>query len=205
MSTKNMGIALMCVALIAAAVALEINGKQSAGLWVLVVLLVMFADWEAMPNTVQNAESTVSVLDAWEAIGHDAGVNPSKEELLDSLRNMSHLVEILSTATNPAVDQVLAERIRQIQKHGYGGDHDDEHDKGELLDASICYAIEAQVVTDDSSHISSFVPTQWPWHAESWKPGTPHRMLVKALALGLAELERQNRAEQHATEAPSND
>ncbi|KXF14951.1 hypothetical protein [Pseudomonas aeruginosa] len=31
----------------------------------------------------------VTVLEAWEAIGHDIGMNPSKGELLDSLRNMA--------------------------------------------------------------------------------------------------------------------
>lgn len=150
-------------------------------------------------NQVSKQEM-LSVLEAWEAIGHDIGVNPSKEELLDSLRNMSRLVEILSTATNPAVNQVLTERIRQIQAHGYDGDHDDEHTDGELLDACICYAIEAQVVTDDSSHVAGIVPAQWPWDPEFWKPGTPHRMLEKALALGLAELERQIRAEERAAQ-----
>lgn len=31
----------------------------------------------------------IPVLEAWEAIGHDIGYNPSKQELLDSLRNMA--------------------------------------------------------------------------------------------------------------------
>ncbi|MGC3048220.1 hypothetical protein, partial [Pseudomonas aeruginosa] len=31
----------------------------------------------------------VTVLEAWEAIGHDIGLNPSKGELLDSLRNFA--------------------------------------------------------------------------------------------------------------------
>lgn len=31
----------------------------------------------------------VTVLEAWEAIGHDIGMNPSKSELLDSLRNIA--------------------------------------------------------------------------------------------------------------------
>ncbi|MFU6622934.1 hypothetical protein ACM8AB_32890, partial [Pseudomonas aeruginosa] len=30
----------------------------------------------------------ITVLEAWEAIGHDTGINPDKEELLDSLRYM---------------------------------------------------------------------------------------------------------------------
>lgn len=31
----------------------------------------------------------ITVLEAWDAIGHDIGCNPSKDELLDSLRNMT--------------------------------------------------------------------------------------------------------------------
>ncbi|MAB96981.1 MAG: hypothetical protein CMK71_02790 [Pseudomonadaceae bacterium] len=33
----------------------------------------------------------ITVLEAWEAIGHDIGCNPSKDELFDSLRNMSEI------------------------------------------------------------------------------------------------------------------
>jgi hypothetical protein len=33
----------------------------------------------------------ITILEAWDAIGHDIGCNPSKEELLDSLRNMSEI------------------------------------------------------------------------------------------------------------------
>ncbi|HHK0415014.1 TPA: hypothetical protein ACQQSP_006521, partial [Pseudomonas aeruginosa] len=35
----------------------------------------------------------VTVLEAWEAIGHDIGMNPSKGELLDSLRNMAAICD----------------------------------------------------------------------------------------------------------------
>ncbi|MCK9802139.1 hypothetical protein M1B34_31885 [Pseudomonas sp. MAFF 302030] len=35
----------------------------------------------------------ITVLEAWDAIGHDIGCNPSKEELLDSLRNMAAICD----------------------------------------------------------------------------------------------------------------
>ncbi|WP_454833348.1 hypothetical protein [Pseudomonas veronii] len=35
----------------------------------------------------------ITVLEAWDAIGHDIGCNPSKDELLDSLRNMAAICE----------------------------------------------------------------------------------------------------------------
>lgn len=163
-----------------------------------VTVVIALAFLAAYVTRQESKGETVTVLEAWEAIGHDIGVNPSKWELLQSLQHMSHLVTILSEATNPAVNLVLAERIRQIQLHSYDCDHDDEHVNGELLTAAICYALEAQVAMAGGSNVSRIVPTHWPWVGDSWKPGPARRMLVKSLALGLAELERQLRADEPA-------
>jgi len=203
MSTKNIGIAVMFAALVAAAATLEINGKQSAGLWLLVALLVVFADWETMTGTTQNSENTVSVLDAWEAIGHDTGMNPSKEELLDSLRYMAQLA-VMNDGGNPAWNAVVRERVRQVQKEGASLEHDDTHDHGELGAAAICYLEEAYAQVYDqrrgvqrSSTITGLLPELWPWHEGDWKPANGSaRNLEKGLALGLAELERIYRAKQ---------
>ncbi|WDH24988.1 hypothetical protein [Pseudomonas chlororaphis] len=35
----------------------------------------------------------ITILEAWDAIGHDIGCNPSKDELLDSLRNMAAICD----------------------------------------------------------------------------------------------------------------
>ncbi|MDD0973835.1 hypothetical protein [Pseudomonas fontis] len=43
-SSYNLGVAAITVALISAATALELHNKPSSGLWLLVVLLVVFAD-----------------------------------------------------------------------------------------------------------------------------------------------------------------
>ncbi|WP_213664277.1 hypothetical protein [Stutzerimonas stutzeri] len=139
-------------------------------------------------------QDTIPVLDVWEAIGHDIGVNPSKEELLDSLRYMAQMAEV-AVGANPAWQAVIHERMRQVSVEGYHPDYDDEHTNGELLDACICYLIEVQCKSDDQDHASHVVPMEWPWAPECWKPATPRRMLEKALALGLAELERMIRAE----------
>ncbi len=55
----------------------------------------------------------ITVLEAWEAIGHDTGINPDKEELLDSLRYMLEKCE--------AHDAALAEveRIKTISDNYY--------------------------------------------------------------------------------------
>ena len=88
-------------------------------------------------------------------------------------------------ALTKAAQDVLAERQRQISAEGWTPEHDDEHGKGELALAAGKYAGAAGGWT-------SLVG--WPWSLECWKPGTPRRMLVKAGALILAEIERLDRA-----------
>ncbi|ENT8442498.1 hypothetical protein ACFGOB_006819, partial [Pseudomonas aeruginosa] len=57
----------------------------------------------------------VTVLEAWEAIGHDIGMNPSKGELLDSLRNMAAICNAHGNdmPAQSAIDQrqVIADAI----------------------------------------------------------------------------------------------
>ncbi|EOU9508964.1 hypothetical protein ACOJK1_005342 [Pseudomonas aeruginosa] len=57
----------------------------------------------------------VTVLEAWEAIGHDIGMNPSKGELLDSLRNMAAICDAHGNdmPAQSAIDQrqVIADAI----------------------------------------------------------------------------------------------
>lgn len=92
----------------------------------------------------------------------------------------------LSTA---ALD-VLAERRRQIMAEGWTAEHDDTHAKGEMADAAACYALMAGPERQELSADPGFL---WPWSRDWWKPGSPRRMLVKAAALILAEIERIDR------------
>ena len=88
-----------------------------------------------------------------------------------------------------AAQDILAERRRQMVEEGWDPDHDDLHDQGEIASAAAAYAV-ASVAPNaflDSS------PTLWPWHESFWKPGTPRKMLIKAGALILAEVERLDR------------
>ncbi|EPP9052780.1 hypothetical protein P9K20_005882 [Pseudomonas aeruginosa] len=54
----------------------------------------------------------ITVLEAWEAIGHDIGMNPDKGELLDSLRYMLEKCEAhdAALARVAELDQALAEK-----------------------------------------------------------------------------------------------
>ena len=87
-------------------------------------------------------------------------------------------------------EALIQERRRQVEKEGWTPEHDDEHRRGELACAAACYAEAA-----GRRHPKALPLTAWPWDIGFWKPSTPTRMLEKAGALILAELERLRRLE----------
>lgn len=96
------------------------------------------------------------------------------------------------------IRDVLAERRRQIEAEGWTPQHDDEHDPGELAAAAAAYALAAadklHPLSQGDGNYENEPPPAWPWTHEWWKPDEPRRMIVKACALGLAEIERMDRA-----------
>lgn len=96
--------------------------------------------------------------------------------------------------THAAFD-VLLERRRQIEAEGWTPEHDDQHDQGELAQAGAVYAANAVWADQGAKEARQFfVPNGWPWAREWWKPSNSRRrMLVKAGALILAEIERLDR------------
>lgn len=97
------------------------------------------------------------------------------------------------TTPKKAVQDVLAERQRQIEAEGWTPDHDDEHSHGELADAASCYARDAAIRLRGRAGFT-FLPIEWPWKSSWWKPSTARRNLVKAGALILAAIECIDRA-----------
>jgi hypothetical protein len=91
-----------------------------------------------------------------------------------------------------ALDEIAAERRRQIEVEGWSPEHDDEHlprpgrreRRGPLAEAAECYIAGSTGVFD----------LNWPWDTEYWKPTTYRRDLIKAAALIVAEIERLDRA-----------
>lgn len=93
---------------------------------------------------------------------------------------------------NKALDDVAAERERQISREGWSEAHDDTHVNGELAKAAAIYAIPYREAV-----ASGVLVWLWPWSMDWWKP-TPsdrRRELVKAAALLVAEIERHDRLE----------
>lgn len=105
-------------------------------------------------------------------------------------------------APSQAVADVLAERGRQVDVEGWTADHDDTHDKGEMTAAALNYAAAAVITTClNGERYKAGPPLDsmgwaigWRWARHWWKPGTARRMLVKAAALLIAEIERLDRA-----------
>ncbi|MFA9288248.1 hypothetical protein ACCQ08_26055, partial [Comamonas sp. SY3] len=99
--------------------------------------------------------------------------------------------------TRAALD-VLAERARQIGKEGYVPEADDSYVDAELAAAAATYALLA------TGADGWRVDDHWPWAQDSLKKGDARRMLEKAGALILAEMERLDRAAKAAAQEGGN-
>ncbi|MCB1462116.1 MAG: hypothetical protein KDJ90_06750 [Nitratireductor sp.] len=114
-----------------------------------------------------------------------------------------------------ALDDIAAERRRQIEVEGWSPRHDDKHANGQLAGAAATYAMAAGVHDGDrgmlnfpsrfdlySNDAITAFKLLWPWSTSWWKPTSRRRDLVKAGALIVAEIERLDRAEARERAAP---
>lgn len=110
-----------------------------------------------------------------------------------------------------AIDDVVAERHRQIEAEGWTEAHDDQHSDRSLARAAACYVQQATgrawVIEDEGEdyYQAEEMPDDWPesWAEEWWKPKNPRRDLVRAAALLIAEIERLDRAALETPNEPS--
>ncbi|MEW6729617.1 MAG: hypothetical protein AB1332_09780 [Pseudomonadota bacterium] len=96
------------------------------------------------------------------------------------------------------LELVKVEREKQIKKHGYTPEHDDEHTDGSIADAAACYA---------ANSLFLFRPTEigganadlsciWPWEDQYFKEDKSRKeQLIIAAAMLMAEYERLERIE----------
>ena len=88
---------------------------------------------------------------------------------------------------------VIQERRRQASEEGFDLLHDLIQDPGTLAAGGAAYMLHAadQLHPYSQGDGGSEPPSCWPWGPEWWRCGNgPRRTLEKAVALGLAELER---------------
>lgn len=138
-------------------------------------------------------------VDMAEQIDRALGDNPVTPQMASAQRSIaeelmaakSRISELEAANILPAVMRLVAERKRQIAAEGWTPAHDDEHVFGELATAAACYAWRAvwQTAAENDEP-----PNNWPWDDAWWKPDTQERMLEKAGAMIVAELERLERA-----------
>lgn len=105
-------------------------------------------------------------------------------------RDLAECRAALAERQAASVDDVIAERQRQINVEGWTPEHDDAHSNREMAIAAACYALAAA----HSDYRLLGNPDFWPWDHKWWKPTTPRRDLVKAAALILAEIDRLDRS-----------
>lgn len=103
------------------------------------------------------------------------------------------------------IDEIAAERQRQIEKEGWTPEHDDEHTDSSLAVAAACYAAPGPIYVEIAQQRGVFFADPWPWYFNSrgeqvrgrteWeKEGkSRRRQLVIAAALLAAEIERIDR------------
>ena len=105
--------------------------------------------------------------------------------------------------SDDVIDEIRAERIRQISQEGWTAQHDDRHHQhGELSWAAACYCLHAgNEVSPSFVGYWSPPPSHWPFEERWWKPKTVRRDLVRAAALIVAEIERLDRESQKPPES----
>ena len=100
-----------------------------------------------------------------------------------------------------AINDVIAERKRQIEEEGWTPEHDEGHTRFELAAAGACYAENAAIHFDENDYYELIeVPEGWPWEQWWWKPKDPRRDLVRAAALIIAEIDRIDREDKDNAE-----
>jgi len=95
------------------------------------------------------------------------------------------------------IDEIAAERRRQIEAEGWTPEHDDTHGDGSLAAAAAAYAEHAADwarAADFRTYPRALAPRIWPWSTKWWKPKDRRRDLIRAAALIVAEVERLDRA-----------
>lgn len=93
--------------------------------------------------------------------------------------------------------EILRARLRQIQKHGFGPEHDDRYKAGELPLAAATYVMVA-VRPQMRVHYRN---TLWPWPDHWLRHESERDSLIKAAAIIIAEIERIDRKAAQASDA----
>ena len=94
-----------------------------------------------------------------------------------------------------AIDDIAAERLKQIEVEGYSADIDDSYEDHELICAALVFIVlNFPVGAFGSEEVQDSILQCWPWGSESLSIEDERSNLVKAAAFILAEIDRLDRA-----------
>lgn len=135
-------------------------------------------------QSIQHSDKPVAAV-----IGRTWGVRVelTGHGYLSKLKSGTQLYPEPSATLSEAEKDVLTERHKQESK-GYTSEQDDYYSSGELAEYGVVHALLATGTQEEWPHLQSIC--SWPI-----KKNEPRRMLVKAAALLLAEIERLDRAQ----------
>jgi len=91
-----------------------------------------------------------------------------------------------------AIEDIAAERQRQISGEGFGPARDNGYVHFQLARAAAAYAWFAGTADEWRANYHG-APPIWPWSLDWWKPRDRRHDLVRAAALIVAEIERLDR------------
>lgn len=114
------------------------------------------------------------------------------EKLLDDCGNAARVALpglIAMREGAGAIEEIAAERRRQIETEDFTASHDNMATRGQLAAAAACYAV-AGIGHAAGDRVIEKI---WPWDKEWWKPTVTRRNLIKAGALIAAEIDRLDR------------
>lgn len=135
---------------------------------------------------------------------HGDGDRKTFDAIARVLYHAAEFRDLLEHPTLRALLAVLAERERQVSVEGFGSEHDDNQHHFEITYAAAWYMLAASDIpmfNDVGNPPTLSWPVgkegrdtiRWPWDDKWWKPKTQERNLERAVALGIAAMERQYR------------
>lgn len=150
---------------------------------------------EMLRAIARAAHSLIARKDFWETV--PAAIPGEYDDLTETIERWNATV-----FPRTAIDDVAAERQRQIEVEGWGTEHDDAHAPGELSRAGACYALcdDDSIISDPSRvepepfAVNALPASLWPWEGYWWKPKDTRRNKILAAALIVADIERDDRA-----------
>ena len=153
-------------------------------------------DW-LPPSTISEVERILDFHSAW--ISRPDTVI-AKQIALSASIAMAGRISSPVHGVPSVIREIAAERRRQIREEGFSHKHDDKFVNGELGQGASSYLIRAWC-SIGRAKVDNQPSPWWPFSDAAWKPASIRRMLVKAAAMIVAEIERLDRAAAKGGEA----